>query len=115
MDNGDRQLLVYADYDRKLRERIRELVTDELIEEHARNPLGPHSDALDRILAYFRRRPIAGKYVVIATDPWREYRIAVLSGRRGELPRILDDETYTTEDAAMHGAFLRRIRELGAA
>ena len=114
MESGDRQLLVYADWDRKQRERIRELVTDELVEEHARMPLGQHSDALERILAYFRRQPNAGKYVVVAAEPWQEYRIAVLSGRRGELPRLLDDETFTSEEAAMHGVFLRRIRDLGA-
>jgi branched-chain amino acid transport system permease protein len=111
---GDRQALVYEDWDRKQRERIRALVTDELIEEHARKPLGQHSDALERVLAYFRRQPNAGKYIIVATEPWQEYRIAALSGERGVLPTILDDETYGTEEAAMHGVFLRRLRDLGA-
>jgi hypothetical protein len=115
MTSGDRQLLVYEDWDRKVRERIRALVTDELIEEHARKPLGQHSDALERVLAYFRRQPIAGKYVIIATEPWQEYRIGVMSGQRGELPQLLEDETFSTEEDAMHGVFLRRIRDLGAA
>src|SRR3954463_10471092 len=115
MTSGDRQLLVFEDWDRKVRERIRALVTDELIEEHARKPLGQHSDALERVLAYFRRQPIAGKYVIIATEPWHEYRIGVMSGRRGELPQLLEDETFSTEEEAMHGVFLRRIRDLRAA
>jgi branched-chain amino acid transport system permease protein len=110
----DRQALVYEDWDRKQRERIRELVTDELVEEHARKPLGQHSDALERVLAYFRRQPNAGKYVIVATEPWREYRIAVLSGERGVLPTIAEDEAFATEEAAMHGVFLRRLRDLGA-
>jgi hypothetical protein len=47
----DRQVLVFEHWDRKQRERIRALVTDELVEEHARKPLGQHSDALERVLA----------------------------------------------------------------
>jgi hypothetical protein len=112
---GDRQALVHEDWDRKQRERIRALVSDELIEEHARKPLGQHSDALERVLAYFRRQPNAGKYIVVATEPWQEYRIAVLSGERGELPTIVEDETFATEESAIHGVFLRRLRDLRAA
>jgi hypothetical protein len=108
----DRQLQVYEDWDRKQRRRIGALITDELIAEHARGPLGQHSDALERVLAYFRRQPQSGKYIVVATKPWEEYRIAVLSGVRGQPARLVDDETFPTEEAAMHGVFLRRVREL---
>jgi branched-chain amino acid transport system permease protein len=109
---ADKQLEVYADWDRKQRERIKALITDELIAEHAARPLGQHSDALERVLAYFRRQPQAGKYIIVATKPWEEYRIGVLSGRRGVPARILDDETFATEVEAMHGVFLRRVRDL---
>jgi branched-chain amino acid transport system permease protein len=110
----DRQTLVYEDWDRKQRARIRDLVTNELVDEHARKPLGQHSDALERVLSYFRRQPNAGKYIIVATEPWREYRIAVLSGERSVLPAIDEGETFATEEAAMHGVFLRRLRDLGA-
>ncbi len=112
MEAVDRQLQVYADWDRKQRERIRALITDELIEEHARGPLGQHSDALQRVLAFFRRQPQWGKYIVVASKPWEEYRIAALSGVRGQPARIVDDATFPTEEAAMHGVFMRRVREL---
>ena len=111
----DRQLQVYADWDAKQRERIRALITDELIEEHRRKPLGQHSDALERVLNYFRRQPQPGKYIVVATKPWEEYRIGVLSGVRGTPASILDDETFATEEEAMHGVFLRRVRDLRGA
>jgi len=114
MELIDRDALVLEDWDRKQRERIRALVTDELVEEHARKPLGQHSDALERVLSYFRRQPNAGKYIIVATEPWREYRIAVLSGERGVVPGVVEDETFATEEAAMHGVFLRRLRDLGA-
>jgi hypothetical protein len=109
---ADRQLQVYADWDAKQRERIKALITDDLIEEHARKPLGQHSDALERVLQYFRRQPQAGKYIIVATKPWEEYRIGVFSGQRGPLASILDDEKYATEEEAMHGVFLRRVRDL---
>jgi hypothetical protein len=108
----DRQIQVYLDWDAKQRERIKALITDDLIAEHAAKPLGQHSDALERVLQYFRRQPQPGKYIIIATRPWEEYRIGVLSGVRGEPVTVLVDETFATEDEALHGIFARRLREL---
>lgn len=112
MEVVDRQLQVYADWDAKQRERIKALVTDELIAEHAAKPLGQHSDALERVLQYFRRQPTAGKYIVVATKAWGEYRIGVLSEARGQVPEVLEDETFATEEEALHGIFVRRVRDL---
>jgi hypothetical protein len=51
--------------------------------------------------------------MIVAVRPWEEYRIAALSGVRGSPAQILaDSEAYPTEEAAMHGVFLRRIRDL---
>ena len=109
---SDRQVDVYLDWDAKQRERIRALITDELMAEHAARPLGQHSDALERVLQYFRRQPQAGKYVIVMTEPWAEFKIGVLSGVRGEVATILDDETFASEDEALHGILVRRVREL---
>jgi branched-chain amino acid transport system permease protein len=111
----DRQLQVHADWDAKQRERIKALITDDLIEEHRAKPLGQHSDALERVLNYFRRQPVQGKYIIVATTPWQEYRIGVLSGVRGRTAEILDGEAFATEEEAMHGVFLRRVRDLRGA
>ena len=111
----DRQLQVYADWDAKQRKRIRALITDELVAEHAAKPLGQHSDALERVLNYFRRQPTAGKYIIVAVRPWEQYKIGVLSGVRGRPAQVLDEETYASEEEAMHGIFLRRVRELRGA
>lgn len=106
----DRQLEVYERFDRDARARIRALLTDDtIIAEHAANPAGPHSDALQRVLRYFRRAPVPGKYVIVAVRPWQEYRIATLTGVRGEAPVVLDDGPYATEAEAMHAVFLRRV------
>jgi hypothetical protein len=110
----DRQLEVYELFDRRARERTLDLITDEVVAEHAADPAGPHSDGLQRVLRYFRRAPVPGKYVVVAVRPWQEYRIGALSGVHGEAPDVLDDGPYATEEEAMHAVFLRRVDELRA-
>lgn len=111
----DKQIEVYLEFNRRLRARLRALLTPELIAEHEAHPLGPHSDALQRVLNYFRQQPQPGKYILVAVRPWEEYRIAVLSGERGRLHRVLDDERFSSEEAGLHGIFLRRVRDLEAA
>jgi branched-chain amino acid transport system permease protein len=111
---GDRELLVSARWQARMASNLRPLITDELIEEHRRKPLGQHSDALERVLNYFRRAPQAHKYIGVCTRPWAEWRIGVLSGVRGVPPTILEDESFTSEDALLHGIFLRRVRDLTA-
>ena len=115
MEVVDKQIGVYLEVQARSRARLRALLTPELIAEHKANPLGPHSDALQRVLNYFRQQPQPGKYILVAVRPWEEYRIAVLSGRRGELHKVLDDERFTSEEAGLHGIFLRRVRDLGEA
>jgi hypothetical protein len=108
----DREVEVYALFDRLARERTVALLTDDVVAEHAANPAGPHSDPLQRVLRYFRRAPIPGKYVIVAVRPWAEYRIGVLTGVHGEAPEVLDDGPFGTEEEAMHGVFLRRVADL---
>ncbi|MET0154342.1 MAG: inner-membrane translocator [Candidatus Binatia bacterium] len=110
----DKALHYYERFDRNLRGQLRELITDEVIAEYQANPLGerPQSEPLRRLLNYFRRAPQAGKYVVVAVEPWRDYRIGILSGARGVLPKVLDEPVFASEQDALHGVFLARIRDL---
>jgi branched-chain amino acid transport system permease protein len=108
----DRDLEVAHRYDAWIRPRLRALVTEELIAEHERNPLGQHSDALERVLNYFRRAPVGDKYAIVCTRPDREWRICTLNGRRGEPLPVVGDEVFDSELAAHHGVFLRRVRDL---
>lgn len=110
----DRQLEVYGLFEAQAQARTLALVDDEVIAEHAANPVGPHGDRLQRVLRLLRRAPVPGKYVVVAVRPWAEYRIAALTGVHGEAPVVLDDGPYATEAAAMHAVFLRRVAELRA-
>ena len=111
----DKALHYYARFDEKLRERLRALINDELIAEHKENPLGfrgHHSPDLQFVLNYFRRSPQAGKYIIVASVPWQEYRIGVLSGVRGVAPEVLEEPVFATEEEAIHGTFLARVRDL---
>lgn len=111
----DKALHYYARFDEKLRARLRGLITDELISEHEENPLGfrgRHSSNLQFVLNYFRRAPQAGKYIIVASVPWQEYRIGVLSGARGAPPEVLEEPVFATEEEAIHGVFLSRVRDL---
>jgi branched-chain amino acid transport system permease protein len=111
----DKALHYYERFDRRLRAELKRLITDELIAEHRKNPLGEHgpqSEALRRVVNYFRRAPQAGKYVIVAVVPWREYRLGLLGAARGEAPKLLDEPVFASEAEALHGVFLARVREL---
>jgi branched-chain amino acid transport system permease protein len=115
MSVSDKALHYYERFDRQLRAELKPLVTDDVVAEHRANPhgaRGPQSEALRRLLNYFRRGAQTGKLVVVAVDPWREYRIGVFSGVRGEVPKVLDAPVFATEEEALHGVFLARVRDL---
>lgn len=109
----DRDAWVFHAFDARNRERIRSLVTDELIAEHKADPNGIHSDNLQRVLAYFRRGPISGKYIIVAENPFSAYRIGVLNGDRGTAIEVLDD-VYSCEEDVLHAIFVRRLKDIGA-
>lgn len=109
----DRQLDYFEAFDRRIRAQLRTLVSDAVIEEHRLKPLGQHSDALDRLLNYFRRGGMAGKLGLYQERPGQPvYKIVRFSGSRAQLSTIEHDHVYTTLDEAYHAVFLRRIAEL---
>lgn len=109
---GDRARLCVQQFDARLRQQLKGLINDDLIEEFRRRPTGPHSDPLQRVLHYFRRASAAGKYAIVAVKPFAEYRIVALSGRRGEPPRPVGNATYASPDEAYHAVFLKRVDDL---
>ena len=109
---ADKQSIVARRFDARLRAELKALITDALIEEHRTSASKRRSDALERVLTYFRRAAVADKYAVLAVRPFAEYRIVALSGRRGVPPRVVDDQVFTTPEAALHGVFLKRVGDL---
>jgi len=108
----DKQAIFLRRFDGWQRAELKQLVTDELIEEHRRTAGARRSDALERVLAYFRRAAAADKYAILAVRPFAEYRLVALSGRRGVPPRAVDDRVYATPDEALHAVFLKRVQDL---
>ncbi|MEX0340606.1 MAG: branched-chain amino acid ABC transporter permease [Arenibacterium sp.] len=109
----DKQELYYRRFNKRLRDRLKGLITPELIDEHKRDPLGHHSDALARVLNYFRRGEMADKYVIHRMKPAEErFRIMAVSGERGRPPRVVDDREYTDIKEAYHAVFLLRVNDL---
>jgi branched-chain amino acid transport system permease protein len=111
-ETRDKDVLYWRRYDKMQRDYLKQLVSPEVIDEHRRCPLGQHSEALERLLLYFRRAPMSDKYALIAVEPFKAYRIVALSGQRGVAPRLVEDKLYTSQEDAYHGVFMRRIQDL---
>ncbi|MGJ4886795.1 branched-chain amino acid ABC transporter permease [Bradyrhizobium sp. HKCCYLS3077] len=111
---ADKQLIYRRLFDKRLRDALKSSITPDLIAEHRAKPLGQHSDALDRLLNYFRREEMPDKYAILRVGPLRScsYRVMALSGRAGHPPRLVDDKLYPTLDEAYHAVFLLRINDL---
>lgn len=109
----DRQADYFVRFEDRLRRRLATTINDALIEEHRLKPLGQHSDALDRLLNYFRRGGLAGKIGIFQPDPLKPgYRLIRFSGIRGGTATLLPGETLPTLNQAYHAAFLQRITDL---
>ena len=108
----DKQEIYFRRFDAQLRAELKGLVSEALIAEHRADPGARHSNALERLLAYFRRAAVADKYAILAVRAFAEYRIVALSGRRGVPPRAVDDKSFGTPSEAQHAVFLKRVQDL---
>ena len=111
-ETRDKDQIYWRRYDKMQRDYLKKLVSPEVIEEHARSPLGQHSEALERLLLYFRRAPMSDKYAIITVEAFKAYRIVALSGQRGVAPRLVEEKIYASPEAAYHGVFMRRVQDL---
>ncbi len=110
---ADKQHVYHRRFDKRLRDRLKAYITPELIEEHRLAPLGNHSDALARVLNYFRRGEMPDKYALLRQpDNFHHYKIVAFSGVRGAAPRVVDDTVHDGLDTALHAVFLLRVHDL---
>jgi hypothetical protein len=81
---------------------------------HAREfmatPVGLHSPGLQRVLNVLRGEPLADKYVLIEVTPHQRWRLARLTGERGQPVRLLDT-VFTDLAAAEREVFTLRWKE----
>jgi branched-chain amino acid transport system permease protein len=108
----DKDVLYRRRYDKMQRDFLKTLVCEEVIEEHRQKPLGQHSEALERLLLYFRRVPQIDKYAIRHDPRNKRYKIVAFSGFRGTSPRVVEDKEYATAEEAYHGVFRRRVYDL---
>ena len=108
----DKDFLYRKRFDKMQREHLKTLVCEEVIEEHKNKPLGQHSEALERLLLYFRRTPQNDKYAIRRDSRGKRYKIVAFSGVRGTSPRLVEDKEYETVEEAYHGVFRRRVYDL---
>lgn len=111
-ETRNKDLVYFRRFDKMQRDFLKRLITPEIIEEHQQKPLGQHSEALERVLTYFRRQPQLDKYAITVIEPFKAYRLVALSGVRGVAPRLVEDKTYTSPNEAYHALFLRRVQDL---
>lgn len=109
---ADRNKIAFARWDKRIRESVRPLLTKKLIAEHKRDPMGLHSDALNRVLSYFRRPNRLERYVIICTRPFKQWRVARVSGMAGQGPMFADERSYNSEAKAAHAVFLMRVEQV---
>jgi hypothetical protein len=64
------------------------------------------------VLNFFRRSSTLTPYAVICTQQYRQWRIVRLTGIRGQAPVMEDERTFTSEAAAVHAVFLKRVDEV---
>ena len=108
----DKDALYFRRHDKMQRDYLKTLISPETIEEHRRQPLGQHSEALERVLLYFRRAKMEDKYALHSAGPHGPYKIIAFSGVRGVSPRLVDDREFATLVEAYHGVFMRRVHDL---
>ena len=112
VDIHDKSTIAHRRFDKRTRDALQPLITPEVIEEHRRCPRGQHSDALMRLLNYFRVASLVDKYALMVDAPFKCYHVIALSGVRGVPPRRVDDKTYSVLDEAYHAVFLKRCQDL---
>ena len=110
-DAGNRDVLYRNYYDDMQKRFLRQVVSQEVIDEHRRNPLGQHSEPLARLLHFFRTQPLSRQYAV-RREGANSLRIVALSGQRGVAPRTVDEQRFEKVEDAYHAIFLMQIKEL---
>lgn len=106
----DKDHVCRAAFDRITRSYLCQLVSDDLIEEHRRRPSGRHSEALGRILAYFRRLPPEHQYLLRRVGGG--YRIVRMAVVRNGPTDWVGDQVFATVEAGYHGIFLLKLKDM---
>ena len=53
------------------------------------------------------------RYIIVCTQPHKEWCLGKVSGIRGVLPEVLKDQCFSSRLEAEHGVFLARLKDCG--
>jgi hypothetical protein len=84
----------------------------DLAEEFRRNPRGPHSAELQKVLHRMRWSGAGGRYALIAVEPGRRWMLARLPERRDVPIETFPNRIYTSTAAAEWDVFRLRWKAL---
>lgn len=82
------------------------------VAEFRARPFGRHSPDLQRILNAMRGGPLAGKYVLVCTRPFREWKLARHPGRPGLPIEVVDGPVFASREEAEWAVFKLRWKDL---
>jgi hypothetical protein len=116
MTMRDRQYEIAERFDDQAAATALALVDEGAIQEHALKPRGPHSTKLHLILRYLRRAALPNAYIITASRTPEDFRVALLVPLKADpsrlVPKVLEDLSFRTEEAAMHKVFTMRLADL---
>jgi branched-chain amino acid transport system permease protein len=102
----DLDAVIEARFHARRVESLRPLISAEIVEEHRRAPLGPHSEVLQRVLNYLGLFPIDGKLITEHDgSQWFVCRLIGFPALRAE--RVAGP--LESEAEALHEVFRRRL------
>ena len=81
---------------------------EDLAREFRGNPNGPHRPDVLRLVNRILWTPVEGRVVLVCTRSHREWRLARLSGVRGQPIEILEGCAYTERGQAIWAVFKMR-------
>ncbi len=84
----------------------------DLAHEFMANPMGPHSAALQRIVARMHDGEIPGRYALVVSVPYQEWVLAKISGQRGVDLTLIEDQVFTSVEDAERAVFGLRWEEI---
>jgi hypothetical protein len=81
------------------------------IGEFRERPFARHSPDLQRILNAMRATPLEGRYILVCTRPFREWKLARHSGRKRPI-ELFHDRVFHSREEAEWAVFKLRWKEI---
>lgn len=97
-------------FDSRIRSRLKQHISEDVIDEFHCSPQGPHSESLAALLRYFRGESIRGKLAIVCRAAG-QYQLCRATGIRG-VPPVLDADVFSSPEEAANAVFARRVEEL---